>query len=463
MSDSSRWISNNLSLTGMDAERSVFMVFKELVENSLDALRGNPGGRLLVTVESLHDCLEITCSDTGTGFDAQAVSAIHKLFESHRKKGTGHVSSGKFGVGLKALALLCSKECVGREVSIQTVVGFDSQSPHRVSFKIAPDDSGIVSIREPQIDIFDSQTVDQMRTVVTAYAPYRPNSMDSLASDIVAYFAALSLASSSISLDLVIDTKPVPVKPISPMSEIQLFDPSGILHCFVSIERTASTNNPTISILRYVNGAPLITPGSSTNNCVLVSGVLSALLKFCPSLGVEVSTVNPHIDSIISWTLPILSRPQGSSWDKLTIGVALTCSSADVQYPSLCKSAVVGVGSSSSVEKLVTRCITNGLKKIQKRIPSQFQSPEDHEYKRAINEYIPIIAHNLAQVMRRSSTIDANCELSQLLRITAPGGPDDYETLIIKNLSDALGGPPRSRKSARYLQHVFRFLFPFFL
>lgn len=440
--NSSRWISNNLSLTGLQSERSPFMVFKELFENALDAVRGQDVSQIDIRVESLHDCLEFTCSDNGTGFDSQSVSAIHRIFESHRNGDIHGISSGKFGVGLKAIALLCSKECSGRELSIGTVVGAESDSPYQVSFRIGADACGEISIRQPEITTLDSP-LTVMQTVVTAYAPWGTNSIESISTQIQSYLESFSRLPRPVTITVEVCGESLPIKPSPSISEIQVFDPSGILQCFVAINRHTTPDHPTISILRYVNGAPLITPGSSITNCVLLSGTLSAVSKICPSLGIEL-TINPQIESIVSWTLPIAAVPQDSSWHNLTIGIALSCASSDVQYPSLCKCAVGGVGTSSSVEKLVSRCVTSGLKKIQKRIPSQFQSPEDHEYKKAVTQYIPIIACNLSQVIRRSSPLaDPITELAQLLQIST-GGSDDYETMIIENLSDALG-PPRKR------------------
>ena len=445
MTESSRWISNNLCLTGLDVERSPFMVCKELVENSLDAVRSIATGVVEIRLECLDDVLEITCSDNGSCFEPQSVTAIHKVFESHRGPSNGHVSCGKFGVGMKAMALLCSKHCSGRCLSVRTVVGVGTESPYHVSFQVSADANGNISICEPELSGGHNQVGD-MHTFVTAYAPLGTNSITKISQDITCYLRALTRSQPRLDLKLFIDDEIIPIPIPCCISESQLCDPSGIFDCSLSIERVdlSPDSTPYISILRYVNGAPLITPGSSLNNCGLLAGTVTGLLRICSSLGIEIGISQPVIKSIVEWSLPISNVPQESTWNSLTVSLSVSCSSKDVQYPSLCKSAVVGVGSSTSLERLVSRCVIDSMKKFQKRIPSQFQSPDDHEYKKAISHHIPVIAYNLAQVFRRSRADTSSSDLTQLLNI-AIGSSEDYEGMIIKNLSDALG-PPRNRK-----------------
>ena len=207
-------------------------------------------------------------------------------------------------------------------------------------------------------------------------------------------------------------------------------DPSGFLHCAVSLEEEATGLGSRVLVRRFVNGVPLMSTNSGT--CHLLAGALAGTAKMCPSMGIELAGGGFRPESIVTCGIWVAKRPQESTWTALVVRVNLVQPPNDVDYNCLSKDGVVGIKSSAAgLAGIVSRCVRSGLRKVQTKFPNQFQSNEDYERKRALNVYIPSIAHNLAACLVRSGR-----------DLAALGGtedaPDAVEARLRKALTDAV-------------------------
>jgi DNA topoisomerase VI subunit B len=398
---SSQWISDNLALAGFTGESAAFMTCKELLENGLDATRNQTSARLELRINT--DCpnyVKILCSDNGIGFRGDSVGAISTIFVSARSSASAVTpTTGKFGLGLKAVALTSHKECDGRDVMIRT----RGNSSDVVEFCLGVEVDTLVI---KNVDVVKPASCDDLSsgftTSVCAFAPI-PTDVDKFLNEICNYTAELVLGTPIITVDLRIDSDPVDThtSPDSIPKSVTHKDPSMLVHCTISLPKRSESG---IHITRFINGAPLITLGCS--GCVMIEGVQSTLKKSCSSLGIELAS-SSTIKSITSHGIDVLSKPQGSTWHSMDIRVFLQIPSIDIEYNSLTKSGVSGIKSTEkSLAPIVARCVKSALKKLQSRFPSQFQSMEDFERKQAVGKYIPVIAHNLTEMIRRLRSED---------------------------------------------------------
>ena len=143
-STGSQWISSNLSLTGFTLSQAAFMTCKELIENALDATSSCSQPSVGLHIESGAECLEISCSDNGSGFGVDSIESLHTVFQSTPAVG-GDVRTGKFGIGLKAIAMMSHSACRGRDVVITSVrAGSDAC----IQFSLGCGESNEVVIKE---------------------------------------------------------------------------------------------------------------------------------------------------------------------------------------------------------------------------------------------------------------------------------------------------------------------------
>jgi hypothetical protein len=220
-------------------------------------------------------------------------------------------------------------------------------------------------------------------------------------------------------------------------------DPSGLISCSITVEQSADEKlvPPQIHIIRYVNEVPLIS--NSGSNCMLLGGVVSGLKKIAPSMGIDTGfQVGNSQTCPVSFNVPITTNPVGSTWKFLTIRISLSCPAIDVDYGTLSKSSVVGIKTvSASVSTLVSRCVISTCKRLVKKFPSQFQSVEDYEYKKARNQYIPVIAGNLAALIQRLR-LETRERIDSVIS-NEDGRTMDYKSVIESELVDLLGPPRR--------------------
>ena len=115
--------------------------------------------------------------------------------------------------------------------------------------------------------------------------------------------------------------------------------------------------------------------------------------------------------SIVRSNRTIRACSPHSTWHNLTVRVNLIYPSARVEYSSLIKEAVVGIGrpeGSPTLQVIVARAVKGSLRRMQNRFRSQFQSNEEYEHSRALRFYIPIIAKNLSEAAGRVN--DKSCK-----------------------------------------------------
>ena len=438
-STGSQWISSNLSLTGFTLSQAAFMTCKELIENALDATSSCSQPSVGLHIESGAECLEISCSDNGSGFGVDSIESLHTVFQSTPAVG-GDVRTGKFGIGLKAIAMMSHSACRGRDVVITSVrAGSDAC----IQFSLGCGESNEVVIKEVTL----AHSPDHSPGVtsrVTVFSPH-PSDFDAFLTSVGQYMSELILMRKGLKCTLAVNDEDPEIFASSdtpiPRS-IQHQDPCGFVKCTISL-----TTDPdrirdarVIKIVRFVNGVPLITPKSAT--CCLLLGAVTAVLKQTPSMGIELAGTLPSPASVVDSVLMVASPPQGSKWTDLYVRINLTQSSSDVDYSCLSKDGVEGIKSSSgSLTTIVTRCVRSALRQVQSKFPSQFQSNEDFERKNAINKYIPCISKNLAECLARLSCDDA---VGRLATITGTGDTGVSMEERLKNaLTDALGGPRR--------------------
>jgi DNA topoisomerase VI subunit B len=417
------------------------MAFKELVENAVDSTRGISEASISIHIDKLEDCLEITCCDNGSGFDAESVDAVHVIFQSGKLLNKPSHTTGKFGVGLKALAILSHKECCGRELSVQTrIAGLGTC----VSFKVGCDEQGTVCIKNTEL-ISNIREDESPRTTVVSYVPHPPdfNHFQSIVSSYLSELAIGMSRPARFILSFEDEDPTVYASNAKIEKSVSNVDPSGLISCSITVEQSADEKlvPPQIHIIRYVNEVPLIS--NSGSNCMLLGGVVSGLKKIAPSMGIDTGfQVGNSQTCPVSFNVPITTNPVGSTWKFLTIRISLSCPAIDVDYGTLSKSSVVGIKTvSASVSTLVSRCVISTCKRLVKKFPSQFQSVEDYEYKKARNQYIPVIAGNLAALIQRLR-LETRERIDSVIS-NEDGRTMDYKSVIESELVDLLGPPRR--------------------
>lgn len=395
MTSSSGWISSNLSLVGFNVSQTAFMTFKELIENSIDATSSSQSPKLSVRIDQCGDLLEISCCDNGLGFLPDSIESIQTIFNSLRSSNAS-TCTGKFGIGLKAIVMMCHSSCGGRDVSVKSLRAGSNSS---VSFDLGCSESHDVIIKN--VSVREVAEANGFTTCVTACSPFPPD-LNLFCQDIRSYITELVTLRGTLHVALSVDDEDEEqfVGDFSHTKVVNHSDPSGFISCSVGLVTTQSEGK-CINIVRYVNSTPLMTTNSS--NCSLLAGCVSAISKQAASLGIEFMPPILFLpDSIVTSACKVSSPPQGSSWTSVVVRVNLTHPSKDVDYTCLSKDGVSGVKSvSSNLSGIVVRCVRGALKKAQTRFSMQFQSNEVFEHKRALSVYIPSIAHNLAELVAR--------------------------------------------------------------
>lgn len=427
---SSQWISSNLSLTGFTVANAALMTCKELIENAIDATRDVPEQRASLVIEANADHFVITCNDNGRGFASDSVDAIHTLFRSSKVGECSVKSTGKFGIGLKAMALMSSRECGGKDVTIRSLA---EDADKDVTFTIGCGDSGEVEIKS--LDVSDRGSDDGgFTTTVAVCVPCCP--IESFRKSLWAYLSELGrFVDSSITVSF-IDEDPVVFCEDSSLSRcVQYKDPSGFVSCLVSWNSDFSGENNQLSIIRFVNGVPLVTTNGS--NCLLLHGVLLSLTRLSASLGIQLGhPLVPKVDaSLVASTVVVEGAPHESSWTQLVVRVNLTAPADQVDYACLSKSSVSGL-QGSNLTMVVSRCLRVALRRLQSKFASQFQSVEAFEHKNAVGRYIPVIVHNLIEMADRVQTDEIRAKLTDLL-----GADFDAKQKLFECLLRLLGPP----------------------
>jgi DNA topoisomerase VI subunit B len=427
VTSSSQWISSNLSLAGFDEENTPFMIVKELLDNALDACCGRSVQQVEVHFEQHPDYIEISCSDNGIGFNSESIESIHTVFQSSRFL-TGDSCTGKFGIGLKAVAFVSYSGC-SKHLHISSRRASSSTC---ISFYLVCDDSGDITIRD--VSVAEHCENEEATTTVTAYTRHTQNFEQYLVK--VHKYVSESVRlrpNCSISCS-VNDEDPEIFLPANIPRSITHSDPSGMLQANASIVSTPK-NRPTISIIRYVNGTPLTT--RNCMNCVLSSCCQSGIGKMCASMGIEMASAFSPSD-IVTISAGVSNTPHGSSWTGVVIRLNLVHPTRCVDYTCLSKDGVCGIQSTaSSLTSIVTRCLRSTLKKLQTKHPTQFQSNEQYERHRALSVYIPSIAFNLAQLVVRIR--ERNCEASaKLFDLFSEGERETVEEKLKRLLTDSI-------------------------
>ena len=406
--NSSQWISANISLTGFTRVNAAFMACKELLENSIDATRDVETPRIELSL-SLHDeYFRITCADNGRGFASESVDAIHTMFRSSKLGENSASGTGKFGIGLKAMVVMSNLECEGREVSIQSQAK-DEES--LITFNIGCCELGEVVIKSFKV----GTCVDHSEycTLVTVHAPFMSDCFKDISIYIQELISGCFLSPSlSVTLNLG-DQSNVYQYTESPRT---FFHKDSLFSGLVSLVPTPVS---TIVITRYVNGVPLITSNATESNCTLLSVITDVVRKRASSLGLVFSQpVVPISTSIVQSSLSLSGQPNGCSWGSILIRINLATNSDRLEYTCLSKSAL------SNKNFDIRRFLHTFLKRMQNKFSTQFQSIESWEHKRALNEYIPMIAKNLTLMIQNSSIEGEN-----------------WDEIIRKSLSELLNEP----------------------
>ena len=407
----SQWIAANLSITGFSEDFAAFMTVKELVENSIDASAAVGTPVLSLHIERCSDFLEVSCTDNGNGFGVDSVEALTQVFTSSRVS-TPVSSVGKFGIGLKAMAMLSHLKCNGRRVSVSSGIRGTSTC---VSFELGIDQCGEVAIS--QAALVDCNE-DSCSTRVTVASPQPPD-FEEFKRGVIDYLTELTRARPSVTVSLGFnDEEPEPIRVEESDSKPVLFsDPSETVTCSVCVickSARRSTEDARIRLVRSVNGVPLITQNSA--GCILRQASMAAIVKSSASMGIDVESASVD-DSVVFSSLKVKSTPLDSSWSEVVIRVDARLASSDVEYVCLSKNGIVGSKTQSVTAALVGRAVRTALRRTQARFRAQFLSSEAFEHKMAISKHIPVIARHLTEVSSRISDAGIRAKIASLFDI----------------------------------------------
>ena len=430
-------MSANLSLAGFSGDLCAFMTCKELIENAVDATCDVPDGGIRLDVDARESNWLVSCEDNGRGFEVDSVEALCNVFSSS-KRNAGRASTGKFGVGLKAMVLMCSEACKQDVVITSAIRGSGSA----VKFRLSCDPLGEVVMSEPHLI---ERSSSGWTTQVLVHCPVPP-SLEEFVESVSVYISELctSFKTPQFGVEFILDGKSIVKFPTNePVSFVSHHDASGLIRCTANLSFGEITRR--ITIVRFVNGVPLITPSSMA--CNLLQGALGVVCKLSPSLGIELgkgSVAESSTTDMVRSHVSVASGPPDSSWTSLNIRVNIVQQqSRNIEYNCLSKDAVVGVkNTSASLPIVVARCVRACLKKAQAKFRSEFQSHEDFEYKCAVAKHIPCIAHSLSALCERIITSSSSSASGSLRNQI--GEVEGMEVKFKKALTDALfkGHPP---------------------
>jgi DNA topoisomerase VI subunit B len=384
----SQWISSNLSITGFSDDLACFMTMKELVENALDAIGSCERPSIELHIEEVYGFVDITCKDNGCGFRVDSVEALVTVFQSSRLRDSSS-TIGKFGVGLKAMALMSHQKCSGHRIRVQSCLPGANST---VSFEMGVGASG-------EIEIFDATLTQggENSTSVCVRSPGPPE-FSSFVRNMRQYLQELVLARRSLCITLSVnDEDSSVIHPITLENHTFHRDPSNVVEVSISISKDTRLVDSIVRVTRVVNGVPLL----ASQSCTVAHTCMSTLQKQSSCLGMGFSD-EKNFDTIYT-KMKLVSSPQGSDWNLLDVRINIIPPPGQtVDYGSLTKDSVVGlVGGSASLSTLVTRSVKACLRKMQSTYSSEFQSVHDYEFTCALKTYIPVIAKNLAQVAVR--------------------------------------------------------------
>jgi DNA topoisomerase VI subunit B len=403
----SQWMSANLSLTGFNGDNCGFMTCKELIENGLDAVADESHAVIKLEVEGKDAHLMISCEDNGRGFEVDSVDSLCTVFSSSKAMGS-RVSTGKFGVGLKAMTMMSSGTCKTDVVITSAIRG----SRTAVVFRLKSTSIGEIVMSEP---VLIERTSEDWTTRVSVCSP-APSNLEDFLEGLTAYMRELCMVRQKTACELILCGNSIfkfPNKDEEIPESVSHQDASGLVRCTacLTFEQPSQDTARIVRIIRFVNGVPLITPNSS--GCNMLQGAVGTVLKQSASLGIDlVAASGPLGKDMVCYDMAVSSGPPDSAWTRLLIRINLSQAAANVEYNCLSKDAVVGVkNTSASLPVVVGRCVRACLKKAQMKFRSEFQSHEDFEFKCALKKHIPCIAHNLSALCSRLSSFSAKEKL----------------------------------------------------
>lgn len=426
----SQWMSANLSLAGFTSDLSAFMTCKELIENALDALSDSSDGSLKLEVDAGPSNWLISCEDSGRGFEVDSVESLVNVFSSSNS-GSAQISTGKFGIGLKAMVIMSSEACKSDVVITSAIRG----SGTSVVFRLRCNPVGEIVMSEPALIERPSL---QWTTRVSVNCPVPP-AADGFVRNVCAYLSELFVFRTKMHCEFrfggrsVVNRVPNREEPMSE-SSVSHNDASGLVRCTASL-KFGESGPRSISIIRFVNGVPLITVNSA--GCSLLQGTVGVVAKLSASLGMEVAQ-SIVASCIVRSQLAVIAGPPDSSWSSLVVRINIVQPSCNIEYNCLSKDGVVGVKkTSASLPVVLGRCVRGSLKKAQSKFGSEFQSHEDFEFKCALKNHIPSIAYNLSVLCGRVGSIPGR---EKLLKLLNTQNREEIQNIFAKTLTDALVG-----------------------
>lgn len=146
--------------------------------------------------------------------------------------------------------------------------------------------------------------------------------------------------------------------------------------------------------------------------------------------------------SIVRSSRNIRACSPHSTWHNLTVRVNLIYPSARVEYSSLIKEAVMGIGrqeGAPTLQVIVGRAVKGALRRMQNRFRSQFQSNEEYEHSRALRFYIPIIAKNLSEAAGRVNDKACKERLTDMFTLDVLNDQSQLESKLKTILVERLG------------------------
>jgi DNA topoisomerase VI subunit B len=430
-----QWISSNLSITGFTRDSAAFMTCKELIENAIDSTYNTLGAIISLRVDESGDQLRIMCSDNGGGFGVASVEALVNVFQSNKSSKTD-LSCGKFGVGLKAMAYMSHEYCGSQISVISPVQGTDTS----VSFSLRVAESSEIEIVETEL------LSGEDSTVISVCTP-RPTDFHQFLRGVRDYMSELTVFRPLIELSLTINDEDGEIFHRGcaqlPRS-VKHKDPSGMVECVLSIcekTRPGTESISTVSIVRFVNGVPLLCSHSSS--CVVMQAAAHTIVRNGANIGLEFIGDGFSPSSAVSCKREVRVSSPNSTWKELKMRINILSPSAQVDYGSLLKDSVAGIMHNDgrpSLNLIVSRAVKVALRKIQNKFRTQLQSTEQYERLRARSSYIPSIVKNLSECVFRIRNPVCRLRLQELLSAGSSDFQEDLETELKRILMESLGG-----------------------
>ena len=434
MDSSIEWFSRNLTIAGLSADDAAFTVAKELVHNAVDACR-DKATKIMIDVSELiedgNSIIRVSCTDWGKGLGVDEVDAVAGIFKSTKSES---FSAGKFGVGLKLIALH-SQRATGRPITLKTPTFI-------VDLGLIDDTIDIVSFQKVTNEYNDN--LPSLEAVAHTIC----NDLQRFTRNFLVYMSELSKSlGGTADLTLTVNGSLVfPYEHPKPKPLIIYYSTKNMSASFeMCLDHKDKRNESDrqfekISLIRSVNQVPLLFRGS---DCEMIAAFNTALSQCAVSLGLRdigpITAGSLQADKMSDFD-PVsccssLTGCPGSNWSHLIVRIDASLSSTDCEYTSLIKS---GISSKDGhLTGSVARVLSKLFSTVKRKWPAEFQSNNDAGKHAAMKVYIPAISNCVANVITRSTNARFREGTENILGVQNDAGPE-FKKAVCLAIRDSL-------------------------